>query len=190
MLQGNYKLLRGDMEYKNFTETISYKSEGNYFKIYGYASAFNIEDNYGDIIEKGAFKDSVINPTNIKLLWQHDSKLPIGKIDKLYEDEKGLALEASINCELNKGREASLLLKDGVIDGLSIGFTIGKSHLSSNGNRIITDLKLWEVSIVTFPANNMAKIAHINQRDLSLNLEKIEKSIKQLKRSLYGSNNR
>ena len=178
------------MEYKNFTEKISYKSDGNYFKIYGYASAFNLEDNYGDIIKKGAFTASISEPSQIKLLWQHDSKFPIGKIDRLYEDEKGLVLEASINCELNKGREASLLVKDGVIDGLSIGFTIGKSHLSDKGNRIITDLKLWEVSIVTFPANNMAKIAHINKGDLSLNLEKIEKSIQQLKRSLYGSNNR
>lgn len=178
------------MEYKNFSEKISFKSSGSYFKIYGYASVFDEEDNYGDIIEKGAFTSSISSPSTIKLLWQHDSKFPIGKIDKLYEDSKGLVLEASINCELSKGKEASLLVKDNVIDGLSIGFTIGKSNISESGKRIITELKLWEVSLVTFPANNMAKIAHINQRELSLSLEKIEKSIIELKRSFYGSNNR
>lgn len=175
------------MEYKNNLEKITYKSDESYFKIFGYASVFGIEDNYGDIVEKGAFADSISNPTSIKLLWQHDSKTPIGRIDTLYEDDKGLLMEASINCDLAKGKEASLLLKDGVIDGLSIGFTIDKSHLSDKGNRVITDLKLWEVSIVTFPANNMAKIAHINQRDISLSLNKIEKSINQLKRSMYGN---
>lgn len=178
------------MEYKNYMKKISYKSAGSYFKIFGYASVFDEEDNYGDIIEKGAFEESISNPTKIKLLWQHESKSPIGKIDRLYEDSKGLVIEASINCDLNQGKEASLLVKDGVIDGLSIGFTIEKSSFSESGKRIITDLKLWEISIVTFPANNMAKIAHISKGDLSLSLEKIEKSLNQLTRSLYGTNNR
>ena len=127
--------------------------------IKGYASVFNMVDNYNDIILPGAFAESI--KKKVKLLWQHDHTKPIGVINTLYEDEKGLFMEASINCLLNQGRETALLIRQGAVDGLSIGFTVNKSSFSKNGERIITDVKLWEVSIVTFPANSGAGISTI-----------------------------
>lgn len=178
------------MEYKNHSEKLECTDIEDEVKIFGYASLFGIEDDHGDIIEKGAFKDSISKPNSIKFLWQHDPKYPIGKINNLYEDEKGLFIDAKINCKLLKGRESALLVKDGAIDGLSIGFTINKSNISKSGGRIISNLKLWEVSIVTFPANNMATISQINKSALSQTIIKIEQSINQLQRSFYGSNDR
>jgi len=176
------------VEYKNLPNELSFKKDDAKFKIYGYASIFGNCDAYGDIIAKGAFEESITFKKDIKFLWQHDASSPIGNIDRLYEDSKGLCIEASINCQLMQGREAALLIKDKAIDSLSIGFTINKSHISKNGERIITDLKLWEISLVTFPANQMAKITDNYKSHLHNQLNKIEKSLINLERSIYGRN--
>lgn len=145
------------MEYGVCTDNFYTKSVGNKNTIIeGYATVYIVTDLVNDIISPKALKD--IDAKEIKLLWQHDPSKPIGKINKLISDHYGLQIEAEINNETTFGREASSLIKQGAIKGLSIGFNIEESTINSNGVRVIEALKLYEVSVVTFPANNLAQI--------------------------------
>ena len=133
--------------------------------IIGYASVFEVTDNQNDIILKGAFKNSESH--NVKLLWQHDVTKPIGVIKCLEEDEYGLKIEAEINNKTLLGSEATALIKQKAVSGLSIGFTIKSSNYNSQGLRVIDEVELMEISIVTFPANSMAGINQIKQQSLN-----------------------
>ncbi len=126
----------------------------------GYASVFNVVDSQKDIIQRGAFKRTITQRQgNIKLLWQHHMNEPIGVIEELREDERGLYIKARLMMEVARAREAYALLKRSVVNGLSIGYTPRRYHQASkSGVRTITDIDLWEVSIVTFPANEAALI--------------------------------
>jgi len=148
--------------------------------ISGYASVYNVADQAKDLIVKGAFAS--VNPQSIKFLWQHDTKKPIGKITSLSEDEYGLKMEAIINNNIEAGREAIELVRQGAVDGLSIGFNIELSNYNTLKQRIITKAKLHEISIVTFPAQQLAKISHItkyspNNQEHNMDIEPITKQI-------------
>lgn len=132
-------------------------SSSTTYKIKGYANVYNITDNHNDIIIKGAFEN--LNSTeNIKLLWQHMTDKPIGKIIEIKQDDYGLFVVAEINLNLTLGKEIANLIESGAINGLSIGFSVEKSHINEQSIRVITKAKLWEISIVTFPANEHAQI--------------------------------
>lgn len=137
----------------------------NSARIAGYASVFNIKDSHGDIIIPGAFKNTDLTGNKIKLLWQHDHKQPIGIISLLKEDTHGLYIEAEINCATTQGKEIIALLKQGAVDGLSIGFCIKDADVNHDRTRVIKSVELWEVSLVTFPANKDAKILHIQKNN-------------------------
>ncbi|WP_341794852.1 phage major capsid protein [Rickettsia endosymbiont of Rhinocyllus conicus] len=149
--------------YSNQTfDNIEIKSSTNSeVVINGYASVYNIADHHNDLIVKGAFAN--VAHQNIKFLWQHDSKKPIGIISHLVEDDHGLKMEAVINNKVKAGREAIELIKQGAIDGLSIGFYIKNSVFNDAKQRVITEADLLEISIVTFPANQSAKILYITK---------------------------
>lgn len=125
--------------------------------ICGYASVFNVKDAAGDIILPGAFTECLLSNPNIKLLWQHKYDVPIGIVQKLYEDQYGLFMEAYIITELDKGKEVSTLLKYNAINGLSIGFKM-QDYFYGKDARYIKKALLWEISIVTFPALSAAQI--------------------------------
>ena len=129
----------------------------------GYASTFGNVDEVGDIIEAGAFKKSIKErgpkgSNQIKVLWQHDQ--PLGIPLEMYEDEKGLYVEGKVS-KTRLGDEALELMKDGVVDKMSIGFSIPKCKMEwddKTGVRMIKEVKLFEFSPVTFPANEQASI--------------------------------
>lgn len=127
----------------------------------GYASVFNSCDQQNDIIKPGAFKSCIYNPNEIKLLWQHISEEPIGVIHSLKEDEYGLHIKASLLLDIPRARETYALIRNRAINGLSIGFKANQYYYDNNGIKNITDLKLFEVSVVTFPANSKANITDI-----------------------------
>ncbi len=130
----------------------------------GLASVFGNRDLVGDIVAPGAFKDSIRDPGRIKLLWQHDSGEPIGTWRHLRETADGLEARGDLLLGVQRGQEAHLLLKAGALDGLSIGFRIpkgGSAFDRETGVRTITKIDLWEVSLVTFPANPRARIATV-----------------------------
>lgn len=128
----------------------------------GYASVFDHVDRQQDLILSGAFESSVRKPQKVKLLWQHDVTQPIGKIEHLEEDDYGLYVEARVLLDVRRGAEAYSLLKSGAISGLSIGYNVKDSILDyDSGIRLIRSIELYEISLVTFPANEMAEVQRV-----------------------------
>lgn len=126
----------------------------------GYASTWD-EDLGGDIISKGAFTKTINERADrVKVLWQHSE--PIGKSMAMRTDSKGLFVEGKIS-KTRLGDEAIELMRDGVIDQMSIGFSIpnGKFDYDEKGRRNIHEVKLFEYSLVTFPMNEKAIITSV-----------------------------
>ncbi len=119
--------------------------------ISGYASLFGKSDQGGDTVEKGAYAASLSKDRSIKMLWQHDPAQPIGVWDEVREDAKGLWVKGRLLTDVAKGREAASLIGAGAIDGLSIGYRTVKARKDDKGGRLLSELELWEVSLVTFP---------------------------------------
>lgn len=145
-----------------FKDIIIKSATDNSVIISGYASVYNVADLHNDVIIKGAFSSA--DRISTRLLWQHDWQKPIGVIKSLTEDNYGLKIEAVINNKIETGKEAIELVRQGAVDGLSIGFNIKLSNYNNLNQRVITKAELVEVSIVTFPANHHAKIAYITKQ--------------------------
>lgn len=131
--------------------------------ICGYASLFGVIDQGDDIVAPGAYKASLKalaeKGMRVKMLWQHDPLQPIGLWDEVREDEKGLWVKGRLLESVEKGREAKALVEAGALDGLSIGYRTQKASKTDEGRRLLTELELWEVSLVTFPMLPNARIA-------------------------------
>lgn len=123
--------------------------------IEGYASKFGIVDNGGDVVVKGAYVNSLAERARrgekVKMLWQHDPHQPIGVWEEAAEDDQGLYVKGRILTEVAKGREANALMEAGAIDGLSIGYRTIRKEYKDTGERLLIEVDLWEVSVVTFP---------------------------------------
>lgn len=127
--------------------------------IEGYAATWDI-DQANDIINKGAFTKTISEgfpAGRVKMLWQHDQ--PLGMPSEMFEDDRGLYVKGKIS-RTQLGDEALELMRDGVVDRMSIGFSIpqNKAGFNDEGIRIISEVKLFEFSPVTFPANEAAHI--------------------------------
>lgn len=137
----------------------------------GYGSAFGGKpDSYGDIIVEGAYKKTLEsggrNGYGIGLLWMHDPRQPIGKWLELHENKRGLKVKGKLTKGVQKADEALLLLKDNAIEGLSIGYTIPDGGSESDEKkkvRYIKEIELWEISLVTFPANTRARVTNVKE---------------------------
>ena len=131
--------------------------------IEGYASFFGKCDQGGDVVEPGAYAASLAALAkmgrSVKMLWQHDPTQPIGIWDEVREDSKGLYVKGRLLLDVAKGREAAALIEAGAIDGLSIGYRTKKAHKNGKGQRLLAELELWEVSLVTFPMLPQARVA-------------------------------
>lgn len=131
--------------------------------IEGYASRFGAADQGGDVVQAGAYAASLAGLARegrrVKMLWQHDPAQPIGVWEEVREDATGLWVKGRILESVEKGREASALLQAGAIDGLSIGYRTKRAQKDSGGGRLLTELELWEVSLVTFPMLPSARVA-------------------------------
>lgn len=159
-------------EYKSFKFAIeSANDESGEFS--GYAAVFGNEDDGHDIIQKGAFTKTIADDFDrIKILSQHESyDLPIGKPIELREDEKGLYIKGKIS-NTSKGRDILTLMRDGVLNELSIGYdAVGVEFDGKTGVRYLKEIKLWEVSIVTWAMNDQAKIDDVKSLAEELSLE-------------------
>lgn len=123
----------------------------------GYAAVWERPDSFGDVLRKGAFAKSLkkIQPA---MLWQHDQRTPIGRWTSLAEDERGLRVEGKLVTGVVKGAEALELLKAKALNGMSIGFVTARAERGPNGGRIVTEVQLFEISLVTFPSADMARV--------------------------------
>jgi len=139
----------------------------------GYGSVFGNKDLGNDVIERGAFLKSLKRrkPQNVKLLYQHKSDMPIGVFDEIKEDDHGLVVKGRLALKTQAGAEAYELLKMGALDGLSIGFRVNPKEVSydKRGNkRIIKEVDLMEVSLVTFPMNPQATVRSVKGEEISI----------------------
>ncbi|MEE2945552.1 MAG: HK97 family phage prohead protease [Pseudomonadota bacterium] len=141
--------------------------------IEGYASLFGASDQGGDVVEKGAYaaslKELAAAGRSVKMLWQHDPSQPIGIWDEVREDERGLYVKGRLLDTVTKGREAAALIAAGAIDGLSIGYRTVRAVKNEKGQRVLNELELWEVSLVTFPMLPTARVT-AKQEDPDANM--------------------
>ena len=140
--------------------------DGGPMSFEGYGSVFNVVDSYADVVAPGAFRRTLQEAKKSvmpSMLWQHDPDDPLGVWDSMTEDDTGLMVRGRIS-DTQCGRDAYTLLKDGALNGLSIGFSLypnGWKIDEKTGIRTLTAIKLWEVSLVTFPANEAARVTTV-----------------------------
>ena len=145
-------------------------------RFFGYASLFDIPDQGGDIVKRGAFDKSMRRKPieQIAMLAHHNAEQPIGRWEVIKEDAKGLYVVGIVNKQVQAGCELLALLAQGGFSGLSIGFKNAASvKPASRGTasytgrkppvRILTQLDLWEISLVTFPMLNEARVVEVEK---------------------------
>jgi len=160
----------------------------------GYGSVFNTVDTYNDTIVKGAFQQTLkewkARKKLPKMLLQHggggflasnaDDMVPIGKWDQMVEDEYGLYMKGRLfDVDTDRAKATYAALKAGELDGLSIGFRTRKSTIDEDtGIRTLTDIQLFEVSLVTFPANDPARVTEVRFQS------NIQEAVRQLRAAM------
>lgn len=136
----------------------------------GYCSVFGVEDQVGDVVRKGAYLKTIKErgPDGIKMLFDHNPALPIGRWRSLEEDDYGLLGHGQLLLDLDKGREVYTLMKARVLDGLSIGYRVTKqSQDRANPHiRFLDEIDLREVSAVMFPCNEESVITSVKANQL------------------------
>jgi len=160
------------------------KAAGEDGTVEGYGSMFGVRDAYDDIIAPGAFAGSLAAHkaagTMPAMLWQHSSSEPIGIWTEMVEDAKGLKIKGQLALATARGKEAHELLKLGALNGLSIGFVSKQwSYDRETDIRTLTEIDLWEVSLVTFPANQAARVTNVKAGEIA-----DLKTVRQLERAL------
>ena len=140
----------------------------------GYAATFGNEDSVNDIIMKGAFTKS-LGKRKVKMCWQHRFSEVIGSFTEIKEDDAGLYVKGRLNLGVEKAREAYALIKSGDLDSMSIGYgTIVSEYNDETNVRLLKELELYEISIVTEPANAMATITNVKSLEQADSLKSIE----------------
>lgn len=154
----------GRRETRSFV--LQLKATGDDGTVEGYGSVFGVKDTYDDIIAAGAFgislqahKEAGTMPA---MLWQHNADQPIGIWTSMSEDANGLLVKGQLALDTRQGKEAHALLKLKAINGLSIGFMSKRgSYDDETDIRTLTEIDLWEVSLVTFPANGKSRVTNV-----------------------------
>jgi uncharacterized protein len=158
-------------------------------RIEGYAAVFGNRDAYGDIIMPGAFERSLRERPDVKVLYQHNPREPIGKQEAATEDDFGLAVIGALtNTDLVTKTVVPLLL-DGVITGLSIGYNVMEEDYDGDLEAwLLKDIELFEWSPVTFPANELATISTVKELGTrnAENIARFERHAKTLVHLLEG----
>ncbi|MEW5968637.1 MAG: HK97 family phage prohead protease [Pseudomonadota bacterium] len=157
------------MEVKYLNVPLKIKSVSDSGEFEGYASVFDVVDSYGDVVVKGAFlktleewkKRGDLPP----VLWQHQMSEPIGPFLEMKEDEHGLFVRGKLLVEDDPlAKRALAHMKAGSVKGMSIGYIVVDAEYHKQDDLYyLKEIDLWEVSIVTFPANTLAKITEVKQ---------------------------
>jgi HK97 family phage prohead protease len=154
---------RGAGEIKRLPLSPAVSADG---AIEGYASLFGVVDLGGDRVERGAFAQSLARrgPRGVRFLFQHDPAEPIGAWASLVEDARGLRVAGRLNMAVARAREVHALLRQGALDGLSIGFrAVRSARDAASGARRLLQIDLWEISVVTFPMLPDARVAAVKR---------------------------
>jgi len=154
----NYKQISNAFEVKEL------ESDEKFLHIEGWASTFGNLDRDNDIVSKGAFTNT-LTKRKPKLLYQHRMDQPIGVIDQAYETNEGLYIKGRLPKDNSMVKDIMPLLKMGALSDFSVGFNVVEADTSPDGVRTIKEIDLWEVSIVTIPANADANITGVKKKD-------------------------
>ena len=155
-------------------------------KFSGLASTYGNVDLAGDVVMPGAFTRTLSDAGKSRpLLWQHRTGDPVGLV-QLTDSLAGLVAEGQLSLGIQQGRDAYQLLKDSVIRGLSIGFLTIKEQFVGDVRQLL-ELKLYEVSLVTFPANEQATIAGVKAVQQAAHRDKIHAALKSLRRDVLDA---
>ncbi len=147
------------LKHKSFPFRIEAKDDAAR-SVEGWASTFGNKDSYDDIVMAGAFSDSIAQRIP-KMLWQHDTAQPVGVWTDAKETDMGLYVKGEL-LDTTLGNDVYKMLKAGAITDMSIGYTTVDSVYDAKANaRLLKKLDLWEVSLVTFPANDKANITMV-----------------------------
>lgn len=176
------------MKRKYLDRAFEFKAEGDKGVFTGYGSVFGKIDSHRDIVMPGAFKESLREDFSAKnrkvpILWQHDSWNPIGVYEEIREDDTGLFVKGQLNLEVQQGRECHSLMKQGALSGLSIGYNTREYSWDEEQEiRSLLKVRLWEVSPVTFPSGDEARVESVKGMEDLLTLSDIEAHL----RDAYG----
>ena len=159
-------------------------------RIEGYASLFGLADQGGDVIAPGAYAKSLARLKRegraVRMLWQHDATQPIGVWEEIVEDGRGLRVKGRILTEVARGCEAAALIAAGAIDGLSIGYRTVTAEKDARGLRLLREVELWEVSLVTFPMLAEARVAAKGDSPSATALRELAALFEEARRTLAG----
>ena len=152
----------------------------------GYASLFDTADLGRDVVAPGAFADSLRRRglAGVKMLWQHEASEPIGVWLSIREDARGLKVRGKLNLAVARAREILALMREGAVDGLSIGFRTRKAVTNrTTGLRTLQSVDLWEISVVTFPMHPGARVTAVKRavRAPSLSLTGVRRDFMRLR---------
>jgi len=129
--------------------------------IEGYVAVWDTIDSYNSRFQRGCFKKTLENRMGkIKVLWNHDTEQPIGKLTEIREDDHGLFVRAQLIMGVEKAKETFDLIKGEAIDCFSFGFRTVKDKFE-NGVQVITEVMLGEISPVVFEANPASQITGV-----------------------------
>lgn len=158
------------LDHHRLNTELEIKSLDEHGRFAGYASVFGVVDSQHDVVMPGAFTFTLEQRAGqIKLLWQHLWGEPIGVITKLFEDARGLYIEGQLLMDVARAKEAYALMKAGVVKGLSIGYTPGRwKRDPDSGVRQLQSVDLWEISLVTTPANAAAQVTVVKSDEEQL----------------------
>lgn len=159
---------------KTKTAVFDFKQLSEDGEFEGYASRFDVEDETGDTVKPGAFKETLREKgaQGIKLLAHHDRRDIIGIWRELKEDNIGLFGRGSLFPDETKVRDR---MKAGALDGLSIGFRTVTQEVTDpqTFTRDLIKLELFEISVVTFPALESARITDVKELPTKRDLERL-----------------
>jgi HK97 family phage prohead protease len=147
-------------------------------KFSGHGSVFHVVDGARDVIVPGAFKKSLDDWKKKDRLpgmfWQHDTSKPIGKYLTMEEDEVGLFVEGQLlKDDVQQAAEAYALMKAEAISGLSIGYNTLLEEWDRDARiNTLKEIDLWEVSLVSFPCNDEARVETVKNLETERDIEK------------------
>jgi HK97 family phage prohead protease len=134
----------------------------------GYASVWGSVDSYGDTVQRGAFEKTIADYKDQgrypRMFYSHSQSAVIGKWTYMAEDEKGLAVRGELTPGHRMADDVYASLRHGAIDGLSIGFIDRDSEELETGGRLLKEIDLMEISVVSLPAEQLATITSVKSR--------------------------
>lgn len=161
------KQKNASLKIRDFDLSVKAVSDDGLFS--GYGSVFGVVDSYKEVVAPGAFAESLAEikakGRPVPVLWQHRSDQPIGIYSALVEDDHGLKVDGQLILDVARAKESHALMKAGAVSGLSIGYYVRESSYDEKtGIRTLSRLDLVEISLVTFPANDDARVDTIKSK--------------------------